>query len=103
MSSRRIALISRGKLVVKEDGGPARAVESKFATEVVNRSHQIQQRNAWKMQGTGAKFMSRGMLWGNDGVESAGVPVMLTGLGRGRSGRELVYSLWADRVVGLFS
>ena len=78
-------------------------MESAFGREVQSRAQQLLQKNAWKSQGTGAKFAGRGMLWGQDGTDAPGVSVAHVGLGRGKSPNQLVYTLTADRVVGLFT
>ena len=52
--SMSVAYIGSGKLHLKYDGVAARQVDCKFADDVRERLKRMAERNAWKMQGTGA-------------------------------------------------
>src|SRR5215470_5414863 len=58
------AYLSQGQLHLKLGNDPIRPIDSKFGEAVRARAAQIHSRNSWKTQGTGAKFMSGGVLWG---------------------------------------
>jgi hypothetical protein len=72
---------------------------------MIARAQQIKQRNAWKTQGFGARFMSGGMPWGNgsDEPEHAEIPVVINAVSRGTHGGEILYSLASGEIGGLFS
>jgi len=53
-----VLYVAQGKMNLLEPGRPPRLIESKFAQSLVDRASAIHHRNAWKTQGTGAKFMS---------------------------------------------
>ncbi|HKV94262.1 MAG TPA: hypothetical protein VJW20_17065, partial [Candidatus Angelobacter sp.] len=55
--------IAQGRIFLKQPDQPAKPIESVFAQNMVDRAQQIRQRNAWKVQGFGARFMSGGMPW----------------------------------------
>jgi len=95
--------VAQGKIHFKEAGKPARLIESKFGQSLVDRASQIHQRNAWKTQGTGAKFMSGGMLWGGNDAEENELPVVVNAISRGRSQDEVLYSLSTHEIGGVFS
>jgi len=93
--------IAGGKIHLKEADQPARVIESRFGESLVDRVQRIRERNTWKTQGTGAKFMSGRMLWGDndDGVSAT---LAVTGISRGVGDGELLYSLATDEVTGVF-
>lgn len=99
----RVAYIAQGKIHLLEPGHPARLVESKFGQSVLDRTSQIQQRNAWKTQGSGAKFMSGGALWGKNDGDPAAIAMAVTGISRGTQSDELVYSIATDEITGVFA
>src|SRR5215469_6851264 len=101
--SRTVLYIAQGKIHLKEPGQPARLIESKFGESLIARAAQIHGRNAWKTQGTGAKFMSGRTLWSEPDPSAPIVPVAVTGISRGIHEGELLYSLASDEVTGVFA
>jgi hypothetical protein len=95
--------IAQGKINLLEPGRPPRLIESKFGQSVIDRAAQIQQRNAWKTQGTGAKFMSGRMLWGGDPDDPTAIPMAVTGISCGTRAGELVYSIATHEITGVFA
>jgi hypothetical protein len=93
---RAIAFVANGELHLKPAGAPARAFQSPFAEEMRDRAHQIHRRNAWKTQGRGATFMSRGLLWGPPAGDPALLQIAVTSLSRGSRPGELLYSMSAE-------
>jgi hypothetical protein len=97
------AYLSQGQLHLKLGDEPIRPVDSKFGESVRQRAAQIQNRNAWKTQGTGARFMSGGALWGRgaerDPLETR---IAITGVSSGCRPGELFYSLSTDEIGGVF-
>jgi len=98
----RFAYLSQGKLFVKLGDGPVSPVDSRFGESLRQRAVQIQERNAWKTQGTGAKFMSGGLLWGRQDQDAAEMRIAITGISAGCSQGELLYSLDTDDIGGIF-
>ena len=96
------AYLSQGQLHVKLGNDPARAVDSVFGESVRQRAMQIQNRNSWKTQGTGAQFMSGGTLWGNRGQDAAEMRVAITGISSGCQQGELLFSLATNDIGGVF-
>src|SRR5215471_3667496 len=101
--STHVAYIAQGKIHLLEPGQPARLVESKFGQSVLDRASQIQQRNAWKTQGTGAKFMTGGVLWGKNSGDPMAIAMAVTGISSGTREGELVYSMATDEITGVFA
>ncbi|HEY6253934.1 MAG TPA: hypothetical protein VI685_28600 [Candidatus Angelobacter sp.] len=101
--SRTVLYVTQGKINLKEPGKRARVIESKFGQSLIDRASQIYNRNAWKVQGTGAKFMSGRMLWAEQDPSAPIVPVAVTGISRGTHEGELLYSLATDEVTGVFA
>ena len=99
----RVAYIAVGKIHLLEPGRPARLVESKFGQSLLDRASQIQQRNAWKTQGTGAQFMSGGALWGRNPSDPAAIAMAVTGISCGTESGELVYAMATDQITGVFA
>lgn len=97
--------VAQGRINLKEPDRPARVIESKFGQSLVDRATQIQQRNAWKTQGTGAKFMSGRMLWGGspEEQEQGEIPVVVDAVCRGSRPNEVLYSLATAEIGGVFS
>jgi len=100
--SHSFAYLSQGELHVKLGDSPVRAVESRYGQSLRDRVMQIQTRNSWKTQGTGARFMSGGMLWGNQSRDSAEMRIAITGISAGCEDGELLYSLATDEIGGVF-
>src|SRR5215471_12757695 len=98
-----VLYITQGKINLKEPGQPARLIESKFGQSLIDRAAQIHERTAWKTQGTGAKFMSGGVLWGAGAQDPAAVTLAITGISRGTREGEFLYSLASDEVAGVFA
>lgn len=98
------AYVARGKLFVQLEGEPAREVESPFAQKVVARAASIARKNAWKTEGRGARFMM-GMGGAPEDVldQRTIAPVRFTGVTRGRTPAEILYTLSTGPVAGLFS
>ena len=92
-----IAYIAQGKIHVKRGDAPPRLLESKFGTNVRLRSLEMQRKNAWKTQGTGAQFM-RGGLWTQRGGDDMHIAVN----GITRRGDDFIYSLETSDIGGLF-
>src|SRR5262249_40426069 len=101
--SRTVLYIAQGKINLKEPGKPSRLIESKFGQSLIDRASQAHNRNAWKTQGTGAKFMSGRILWAEQDPSAPIVPVAVTGISRGTHDGELLYSLASDEVTGVFA
>jgi hypothetical protein len=98
-----VLYIAQGKINLLEPGRPARLIESKFGQSVIDRAARIQQRNAWKTQGSGAKFMSGRMLWGGDQEGPTAIPMAVTGISCGTHSGELVYSIATHEITGVFA
>ena len=97
------AFIAKGALHFLEKDGKMNAIESQFGRKVCERALSIYQRNAWKREGSGAHFMSGGLIWA-DGQQqdTSGVQVFLTGLAKGRLEDEWFYSLETGSISGMF-
>lgn len=93
-----IAYIAQGKIHVKRGDSAPRILESQFGTTVRQRSMELDRRNAWKTQGTGAQFM-RGGLWGAR-PDAENMRIAVNGLTR--RGDCFVYSLETSEIGGLF-
>lgn len=100
--SHSYAYLSQGQLYLKLGEAPVRAIDSRFGESVRERAAQIQNRNSWKTQGSGAKFMSGGLLWGKQEGDPAEVRVAITGIASGCQSGELLYSLTTDDIGGIF-
>lgn len=103
-----VAYVATGKLHLKFEDAEPRPVESKFASEVRERLLRVAQRNAWKMQGTGAQFMygrlmNSRLLWGQDAEDEAGLAMSVRSLTRGADGSSVLFALGGRGVNGLFS
>ena len=102
--SLNLAYLAQGKLHLKLGDEPVRTVESKFAQTVRDRALRLQQQHGWKNEGRGARFMSRGLVWGQGAErDPAEMRVSITGLSRGRDLGELLYTLEVDQVTGIFA
>ena len=101
--SHSFAYLSQGQLHLKLGDEPIRPIDSRFGESIRHRAAQIQNRNAWKTQGTGAKFMSGGVLWGR-GAEGDPLEMRMaiTGISSGCNPGELFYSLSTDDIGGVF-
>jgi hypothetical protein len=97
-----IAFLSQGKLHLKRGVGAVRMIESKFGKDVRDRAVQIQQRHAWKSQGTSARFQAGGLLWGQSEHDPASMRIAIAGIARGCEPDELLYALQTEEVAGVF-
>lgn len=100
--SHSFAYLSQGELYLKLGDDPIRAVDSRFGQSVRDRAMQIQNRNSWKTQGSGARFMSGGLLWRGQDRDVAEMPIMITGISTGCQSGELLYSLTTSDIGGVF-
>ena len=100
--SHSYAYLSQGQLHLKLGDEPVRPIDSKFGESVRERAAQIHNRNSWKTQGTGAKFMSGGLLWGRQPGDPTDIRVDITGISSGCKPGELYYSLSTDDIGGVF-
>jgi hypothetical protein len=91
-----VAFIADGALFRVAPGQPAQRVESTFALEVRGRAQEIHRRHAWKSEGRGAMFMSRGLMWGGAGRDGQPLLVRMTDVARGTSAGELLYAMNAE-------
>src|SRR5579864_8699323 len=101
--SHSYAYLSQGQLHLKLGEDAVRPVDSRFGESVRQRAAQIQNRNAWKTQGAGAKFMSAGALWGRGAEpDPLEMRIAVTGISSGCKQGELFYSLATDDIGGVF-
>jgi hypothetical protein len=100
--SHSFAYLSQGQLHVKLGEQPVRPVESEFGQSLRDRAAQIQNRNLWKTQGTGARFMSGGLLWGNMRRDTDEMRMVVTGISSGCEDGEILYSLATHEIGGVF-
>src|SRR5579872_4776978 len=103
----QFAYLSRGKLHVKLAGKPMRPVESRYGESVRDRALQIQDRNAWKTAGTGAKFMSGGRmagrtLWGGSDRDPMEMRIVISSASCGCTDGEILYTLDTPDIGGVF-
>lgn len=96
--------IAQGRIFLKEPNQPPRQIESIFARNMADRVQQIHQRNAWKTQGFGARFMSGGTPWSNgqDESDQADLAVIINSVARGTREDEILYSLASSEIGGIF-
>jgi hypothetical protein len=100
--SHSYAYLSQGQLHLKLGEDPLRPIDSRFGQSLRERAAQIQNRNSWKTQGTGAKFMSGGVLWGKQNDDPAEMRIAITGISSACQNGELLYSLATDDIGGVF-
>lgn len=96
------AYLSQGQLYLKLGAEPVRPVDSRFGESMRERAAQIHNRNSWKTQGTGAQFMSGGLLWGRQNGAPSEMRIAITGISAGCQNGELLYSLTTDDIGGVF-
>jgi hypothetical protein len=97
-----VAFLSGGRLHVKDGDEPPRAYDSRFGQAVRDRAVRSAQKNAWKTQGTGARFMG-GAVWGAASRDPMVLRIAITGVSRAAEPGRLLYALDTDEIVGLFS
>ena len=100
--NRSFAYLSQGELHLKLGEEPIRVVESRFGQSMRDRAVQIHKRNSWKTQGTGARFMSGGALWGRQDDDAAEIPIVISGIAPGCQKGDLLYSLATPEIGGVF-
>ncbi len=93
--------ISQGRVYATKPGQPPQLIESKFGQSILDRAAQIQNRNAWKTQGSGARFMSGGLLWRQPNLEME-IPVVVNAISKGSRSGEFLYSLATHEIGGVF-
>lgn len=108
----RVACVARGKLsVLPGEGAPnekaePRELESPYVEQMRRREAQQRRKNAWKSEGSGARFMAgggRAALWGDNGESAYDLPpARFIGVARGRSADELFYAISTGVVSGVF-
>ncbi len=104
MAKSGLAYVAQGKLHLHPGDGAPRVVESAFGRSLRDRAAQIQNRNAWKTQGFGAKFMGMGM--GGRRMpepDPCDFPILLTSVARGSAPGEVFYSLETREISGVFA
>ncbi|MFL6589919.1 MAG: hypothetical protein ACJ8M4_07075 [Chthoniobacterales bacterium] len=97
-----VAFLSQGKLHLSNGSSGTRMIPSAFGETVRERALRMEQKNAWKTQGSGAQFMNGGMAWGARGRDPAEMRIEITGLTRGATPSDLIYSLDTDDLAGVF-
>ncbi len=86
---------------MKDESSPAREIESAFGQELVRSAVQVAQKREWKTKGTGALFMSGGMLWGIDEREQQLRNIRITGMSLAPGTSRLFLALHAPPVGAL--
>jgi len=97
----KVAYLSAGRLFVQDGSNAAREIESAFGQELVRSALQVAQKREWKTRGTGALFMSGGMLWGIDEREQQLRNVRITGMTRAHGTSRLFLALQSPPVGAL--
>jgi hypothetical protein len=92
--------LAQGKIRLKRPDQAPKDIESKFGLSLIDRANQITNRNAWKTQGTGARFMSGGLLWRSE--DDASTPIVIHSVARGTRPGEFFYSLATQEIGGVF-
>lgn len=97
-----IAYLSLGKLNLLTESGGIRTLSSQFGEQVRQRALELRQKNEWKTQGTGARFMGAAMM--GAGVKDPGaMRIAMTSICRGESPGSVLYSLETDDIAGVFA
>ena len=97
-----IAYLADGRLHLKLADEPSRVLESPFAESVRAREVGLVHRNAWKAQGPDARFLAAGISTGDEQA-AANAYAAITGLSRGRTPGEILYSIETTAVAGVFA
>jgi hypothetical protein len=97
----RVAYLAQGRIKLAGGGLPPLELESRFGEQVKERARSMERRHGWKRHGRGAGFIGGAALWGADQDPDA-LPILVTGLARGRAAGEILYSLTTDAVGGVF-
>jgi len=94
------AFLSQGRLYLRS-GQTVKEIKSRFGESIRDRALAMQERNAWKQQGSGARFMG---VWAPQvGPNPADMPIDISGVTRGPRAGELIYSLETPEICGLIS
>ncbi len=96
----RFALLSQGRLFLHA-AGELKEVTSHFGKGIRDRALSIRERNAWKYQGSGAKFM--GMRAMQTDTHPDEIPIDFSGVARGGAAGELIYTITTPEICGLLS
>lgn len=93
------AFVAQGRLYVQTSRG-VREVPSQFGENIRRRETEIQQRNAWKMQGMGARFMG---FAGRNAAEAdpAEMPIHVTSVAPGTGQEQILYTLETPVICGM--
>lgn len=95
-----LAYISCGRLHLEsEDGGEI--LESAFGCSLRDRTIQIHNRNAWKLQGRGGQSLSRALHMPPE-REPGSFRIAISSVSRGLNPGELLYTLETDEISGVF-
>jgi len=95
-----VAFLSQGKVHLLAHGSVT-PVESAFAEDVNRREREIQKRQEWKTEGSGARFLSGGMMMAAEQIAPATMP-QVTSVAAGRESGQLLYSIHVGGLAGLF-
>lgn len=96
-----LAYLAQAKLHLHAGEGE-RTFESTFGRSLRDRAAEIHNRHAWKMEGTGARFM-KGLLWAQQARDLREFRIAVTSICRGRNPGEVLYSLETDEISGVFA
>jgi hypothetical protein len=96
-----IAYTSQGALHLKNGDDSVRRLESKFASELKQRAVEIHQKHAWKAEGRSGYFSGQA-LWGVDTQDPLAIHTQVTGISRGRTRDELLYTMVIGNIAGVF-
>ncbi|HEX7858775.1 MAG TPA: hypothetical protein VF773_00455 [Verrucomicrobiae bacterium] len=96
-----LVYLANGQLRMWQDSGKPQTIESRFGTDLVNKSLKEQQRHAWKQGGEG-KLIPSSALWGKGDSEKP-VQVALTSVCRGAEPAEFLYTLRTEHVCAILS
>jgi len=94
-----LSYLAQGRVWIKPHDGPARLLDSPYATSVFEKGIRSQQRHSWKSEGSG--FLSGGMLWGKTGAGTGPQPVLFTSVAAGPAPGQLVYSMASGSLCAL--
>jgi hypothetical protein len=97
----RMAYLAGGRLFVQDGSQDPREIESTFGQELIQRAEQVAQRHEWKTKGSGAAFMSGGMLWGVNSQDQQVRNVRITGMTVKPGGSECYLALESPPVGAL--
>lgn len=99
-----VCFVSGGRVwrVVGGEGEPGE-LACPFIEGMQRREASIVQRNAWKMQGSGAKFMGGGVPRGAMAADHAMAAGALTDVSCGRSDGEILYVVQGESVTGILA